>query len=205
MVRRTLALQVALATGVACALAAVPAHASRIYGFEEPDGTLRLTDIPDDPRYRLLLAEHEGTSRAVGAKLLPMTSRPFHAEIAAAARRHGLEPALVHAVISAESAYRAQAVSHKGARGLMQVMPATGARYGFDAAALAEPASNIAAGSRYLADLLRMFSGDLPLALAAYNAGEHAVLRHGRRIPPFAETQAYVPKVLQVYDALRGR
>jgi soluble lytic murein transglycosylase-like protein len=205
MVRPALALQIALAAGAACTAAASPAHASPIYGFVEPDGTLRLTDIPDDPRYRLLLAEHEGTARAVGAKLLPMTSRPFHAEIAAAARRHGLEPALVHAVISAESAYRAQAVSHKGARGLMQVMPATGARYGFDAAALAEPASNIAAGSRYLADLVAMFAGDLRLALAAYNAGEHAVLRHGRRIPPFPETEAYVPRVLKVYEALRSR
>jgi soluble lytic murein transglycosylase-like protein len=195
----------AAALALVLAAAASPTHASPIYGFEEPDGTLRLTDIPDDPRYRLLLAEHEGTSRAVGAKLLPMSSRPFHAEITAAARRHGLEPALLHAVISAESAYRAQAVSHKGARGLMQVMPATGARYGFDAAALAEPASNIAAGSRYLADLVAMFAGDLRLALAAYNAGEHAVLRHGRRVPPYPETEAYVPKVLKVYDALRAR
>ncbi len=189
----------AAALALVLAAAASPTHASPIYGFEEPDGTLRLTDIPDDPRYRLLLAE------PVGAKLLPMSSRPFHAEITAAARRHGLEPALLHAVISAESAYRAQAVSHKGARGLMQVMPATGARYGFDAAALAEPASNIAAGSRYLADLVAMFAGDLRLALAAYNAGEHAVLRHGRRVPPYPETEAYVPKVLKVYDALRAR
>jgi soluble lytic murein transglycosylase-like protein len=198
------ALRFALACAVAT-LVAGGAQAASIYGFVESDGTLRLTDIPDDPRYRLLLAEHEGTSRAVGAKLLPMSSRPFHAEIAAAARRNGLEPALVHAVISAESAYRAQAVSHKGARGLMQVMPGTAARYGVDAAALAEPASNIAAGSRYLADLLAMFSGDLRLALAAYNAGEHAVLRHGRRIPPYPETEAYVPRVLKVYEALRTR
>lgn len=193
---------------IACAAALLTASgacATSIYGFEEPDGTLRLTDIPDDPRYRLLLAEHERATRVMGAQLLPMSARPFHAEIAAAARRHGLEPALLHAVISAESAYRAQAVSHKGARGLMQVMPATAARYGVDAQALADPASNIAAGSRYLADLLRMFSGDLRLALAAYNAGEQAVIRHGGRIPPFPETEAYVPKVLEVYEALRAR
>jgi|APFre7841882724_1041349.scaffolds.fasta_scaffold01603_3 soluble lytic murein transglycosylase-like protein len=198
----------ALRIVLACAAAALVAsggHAASIFGFVEPDGTLRLTDIPDDPRYQLLLAEHDGSARRVGAKLLPMNARPFHAEITAAARRHGLEPALLHAVISAESAYRAQAVSHKGARGLMQVMPATAARYGFDAQALAEPAANIAAGSRYLADLLRMFSGDLRLALAAYNAGEHAVLRYGWRVPPFPETEAYVPRVLKVYDALRVR
>lgn len=191
---------------VAAALAvALPATAKGIFGYTDADGTLRLTDIPDDPRFELLLAEHDGSAPALGAKLLPMKSRPYHAEIAAAARAHGLEPALLHAVISTESAYRAQAISTKGARGLMQVMPATARRYGIGEQALAQPATNIAAGTRYLADLLRMFSGDLRLALAAYNAGEHAVMRHGWRVPPYAETEAYVPKVLKVYDALRGR
>jgi soluble lytic murein transglycosylase-like protein len=185
-------------------LAASPcAGAQAIYGMVDPDGTLRLTDIPDDPRFELLLAEHDGSTRVVGTKLLPMQARPFHAEIAAAARTHGLEPALLHAVISAESAYRPRAVSPKGAQGLMQVMPATAARYGVAGPALGEPATNIATGTRYLADLLRMFSGDLRLALAAYNAGEHAVIRHGRRVPPYAETEAYVPRVLKVYEALR--
>lgn len=192
---------------VLTALLALPpaAGARPIYGMVDADGVLRLTDIPDDPRFELLLGEHDGSARAVGRQLLPMHARPFHAEITAAARAHGLEPALLHAVISAESAYRAKAVSHKGAQGLMQVMPGTAARYGVAAQALAEPATNIATGTRYLADLLRMFSGDLRLALAAYNAGEHAVLRHGRRVPPYPETEAYVPRVLKVYDALRGR
>jgi hypothetical protein len=196
----------ATALALAVVLALPTTAATRpIYGMVEPDGTLRLTDIPDDPRFELLLGEHDGSARVVGTKLLPMHARPFHAEIVAAARVHGVEPALLHAVISAESAYRPKAVSHKGAQGLMQVMPATAARYGVAGNALGEPATNIATGTRYLADLLRMFSGDLRLALAAYNAGEHAVLRHGRRVPPYPETEAYVPRVLKVYEALRAR
>lgn len=185
--------------------AAAADRARGIYGYTGDDGVLRLTDMPDDPRYELLFAEHTGNAAVVGTKLVPMNARPFHREIAAAARTHGLQPALLHAVISAESAYRAQAVSPKGARGLMQVMPATAARYGVGAAALAEPATNIATGTRYLADLLQMFAGDVALALAAYNAGEHTVLRYGRRIPPYPETEAYVPRVLRVYEALRAR
>ncbi len=201
MVGRTLAVPLALALAVSSA----QGSPRGIYGYTDEAGVLRLTDIPDDPRFELLLGEHDGSARLLGTKLLPMHARPFHAEIAVAARAHGIEPALLHAVISAESAYRPRAVSHKGAQGLMQLMPATAARYGVGAEALAEPATNIATGTRYLADLLRMFAGDLRLALAAYNAGEHAVLRYGRRVPPFAETQAYVPRVLKVYEALRAR
>ena len=85
---------------------------------------------------------------------------------------------------------------------MMQVMPTTGRRYGI--VNLTEPEANIQAGATYLRDLLAMFGGDLSLALAAYNAGENAVLRFGRKIPPYAETQAYVPRVLARYRALRG-
>jgi len=93
----------------AALMAAAPVAAAGIYGYTDAEGTLRLTDIPDDPRFELLLAEHDGSAPLVGAKLLPMRSRPYHAEIATAARIHGVDPALLHAVISAESAYRAQA------------------------------------------------------------------------------------------------
>ncbi len=110
------------------------------------------------------------------------------------------------AVIAAESGFNPQAVSPKGAIGLMQVIPETGERYGVTGDArrtlaqrLADPRVNIATGVRYLSDLLRMFSGDLELALAAYNAGEGAVQKHGNDIPPYAETQNYVKTVLQFY------
>lgn len=121
--------------------------------------------------------------------------------IHANARRYGLSPGLLHAVIRAESAYNPSAVSRAGAQGLMQLMPGTAARYGvrdsFD------PVQNIRGGAAYLRDLLDMFDQDVKLALAGYNAGEGAVLKHGRKIPPYTETQNYVRKVLQYYSAER--
>ena len=134
-----------------------------------------------------------------------LAGRPYRTSIAAAAVKQNLDPALVHAVVAAESNYRADAVSPSGAIGLMQLMPETASRYGVRAEDLQRPESNLRAGTRYLADLLRMFSGDLELALAGYNAGEYAVIRAGRRIPPYSATRAYVPRVIQLYDQLRPR
>ena len=114
------------------------------------------------------------------------------------AKMHGVHAALLKAVIEVESGFNAQARSPKGAIGLMQVMPATAARYGdFD---LYSPEQNIDVGTRYLRDLLTMFDGNVRLAVAAYNAGENAVIRHGRRVPAYPETQRYVPMVLERYD-----
>lgn len=110
------------------------------------------------------------------------------------AARAGLSSDLVHAVIQVESGYRVEAVSPKGALGLMQVMPATGARFG--ETALSAPDANVRAGTHYLRYLIDRFD-DLPLALAAYNAGEGAVIRHGHRVPPYRETQRYVQDVLR--------
>jgi soluble lytic murein transglycosylase-like protein len=99
-----------------------------------------------------------------------------------------------------ESANRPQARSPKGALGLMQIMPATGARYGVKKPQdLLDPATNIDVGTRYLRDLHQLFDGQMELVLAAYNAGEGAVKRHGNRIPPYRETQDYVRKVLRLY------
>jgi soluble lytic murein transglycosylase-like protein len=123
--------------------------------------------------------------------------------IAAAARAAALDPALVHAVIAVESGYGATAKSPKGAVGLMQVMPETALRYGVRASELATPAANLRAGTRYLRDLFELFDSRIELALAAYNAGEHAVLRNNFRIPPYRETQQYVPAVLALYAKWR--
>jgi len=194
------------------------AHAD-IYKLVEPDGTVRFTNVPDNPRYRLYMRERgndEGKSgrarvtldRRQGAGFnvnAALAARPYHEHVLAAAKAHDLDPALIHAVIAAESNYRAGAVSPKGAIGLMQVMPDTGARFGVSAKALRDPQVNIEVGTRYLAWLIDRFNGDLQLALAGYNAGELAVVRHGNRIPPYAETRAYVPRVLNFYDRLRGR
>jgi soluble lytic murein transglycosylase-like protein len=109
---------------------------------------------------------------------------------------------LIQAVISVESGFNAYARSDKGAVGLMQLTPDTAHRYGVTNRL--DPAQNIKAGARYLHDLLGMFHNDVRLALAAYNAGEQAVVRHGNRIPPFRETTAYVPRVLAYYKKYRA-
>jgi soluble lytic murein transglycosylase-like protein len=127
-----------------------------------------------------------------------LADRPFASQIHDAARDAALDPALVHAVIFVESRYNPAARSPKGAVGLMQVMPETAARYGVrnPAKSLRE---NLLAGTRYLSDLMLQFNSRLDLVLAAYNAGENAVIRYGRNIPPYRETQLYVPAVLAKY------
>ena len=129
-------------------------------------------------------------------------NRPFAKLIDVAARDAALDPALVHAVISIESGYNPAARSPKGALGLMQVMPATAARYGVRDPGRS-PAANLKAGTLYLSDLMQLFDSRIDLVLAAYNAGENAVLRYGQRIPPYRETQQYVPAVLARYREWR--
>lgn len=112
-------------------------------------------------------------------------------------KRHGVRHALLQAVIDVESGFRADVRSPKGAVGLMQLMPATAARYGrFD---LTVAAQNLDVGARHLRELIDRFEGDVELALAAYNAGEGAVAKYGNRIPPYAETRAYVDAVVARY------
>lgn len=126
---------------------------------------------------------------------------PHQGHLAKLVEKHasakGLDPELVHAVIRAESAFRADAVSPKGAVGLMQVMPMTGKRFGIND--LASPESNLVAGTTYLRHLLDRFH-NLPLALAAYNAGEGAVMRAGGKIPAYPETRGYVQAVMRNYQ-----
>lgn len=121
-----------------------------------------------------------------------LNTTAFVDEIRAAALAHGVEEALVRAVIHAESAFQIGALSHKGAQGLMQLMPATAERFGVTDPF--SPQQNIAGGTAYLAWLLRRFQGDVRLAVAGYNAGEGAVDRFGG-IPPYAETQVFVERV----------
>ena len=154
--------------------------------------------------YRLGAAQAGKRNLASGNPATPQAlgNKPFAREIEQAARRSNLDPALVHAVIHVESRYQAQAVSPKGAVGLMQVMPATAERFGVPQAA--GPEANLMAGTRYLRTLLDLFDQRLDLALAAYNAGEGAVIRHGNRIPPYRETRDYVPSVMEKYQEWLG-
>ena len=133
-----------------------------------------------------------------------LDGHPFQREIAKAALEFKVDPALVHAVIEVESGYNVSALSPKGAQGLMQLLPETARRFGVATSDLLwKPERNIRAGVAYLRSLLELFEQDLALVLAAYNAGEHAVLRYGRQIPPFPETRDYVPKVLAIYKRLK--
>jgi hypothetical protein len=121
---------------------------------------------------------------------------PYGRLIFGAAERHGVDSLLVAAVVEAESAFRPEAISPRGALGLMQVMPTTGELYGV--ADLLDPVTNLDVGTRYVRDLLEIYDGDLELALAAYNAGPGNVKRFGG-VPPFAETRGYVERVLHRY------
>ena len=119
-----------------------------------------------------------------------------------ASERYRVNPALVKAVIKAESNFNHRAVSPVGARGLMQLMPATAAMLQVEDSF--HPENNIDGGVRYLRYLMNLFNGNLPLVLAAYNAGENTVLRYNNRIPPYQETRTYVRRVLDYFDKYNG-
>ena len=194
---------------VALGISAAGSAMADIYSFKDEKGVMHFTNIKGlDNRYRLIRKE-DGTpiTPAYGATRVYMPTQAdidrYSHIIQAAAKAYGVEPSLVHAVISAESGYDRYAVSRTGAMGLMQLMPDTARRYGVQN--MMDPAENIHGGVRYLADLLQMFKGRLDLAIAGYNAGENAVIRAGLRVPDYAETRHYVPKVLGFYKNFQKR
>ena len=180
-----------------CAALALGSGAVRanVYGFVDGDRvSVIISDTaPEDPRYTLF--KKGMPSVATPAEKIPLSKYERH--ILAAAKEMRIDAALIRAVIAVESGYNPVARSPAGALGLMQLMPGTAGRYGVQDRL--DPAQNIRAGARYLRDLKQLFGDDLALVLAAYNAGEEAVMKYGRRIPPYAETAAYVPKVLSSY------
>jgi soluble lytic murein transglycosylase-like protein len=133
---------------------------------------------------------------------LPFAPADLHRVIDDVAAQVNIAPELLHAVIAAESRYDTHALSQRGAMGLMQLMPATALRFG--ARDPYAPRQNVLAGASYLKWLMTLFQNDLELVLAAFNAGEQAVLKAGRRIPPYPETQAYVPRVLAYLRCARS-
>ncbi len=168
-----------------------------IYKFIDSDGRIYYTDTPKNSMYKRIIR----TRPASYSKALPymgVNKQKFTDLINDAANRHQVDVKLVHAVIQAESAYDATAISSAGAVGLMQLMPDTAKRYGV--MDRNNPIQNIDGGTHYLKDLLRMFDSNLKLAVAAYNAGENAVIRYNNSIPPYPETQNYVKTVLALYN-----
>lgn len=178
---------IALVSALLAAAAPGAVCRDRIFTLVQPDGSLLITDQPP-------------LAPAVAAKVLGLVAAP-ESHIDATARRHGLDPLLVRALIRAESNFDPRAISPKGAVGLMQLMPQTAQRYGVENRF--DPVQNVEGGVRYLRDLIEMFEGNLTLALAAYNAGEGAVLKYGRRVPPYAESQQYVVRVRGFYERFR--
>ncbi|WP_077047961.1 lytic transglycosylase domain-containing protein [Pseudomonas sp. KK4] len=147
---------------------------------------------------------HEPEAAVVSLEQQPqmIAARPYAELVSQAAEDNHLPAALLHAVIQAESHYDPSAVSPKGAGGLMQLMPDTARELGVTN--VYDPKANIQGGARYLKRLMTLFDNDIALAVAAYNAGPQAVLSRGGVIPPFAETQRYVPSVLNQYRRLQG-
>jgi soluble lytic murein transglycosylase-like protein len=202
---------------------------ANLWGYLDEQGAAHFATEKLDERYQLFFKGETNVDAAARAKAAAppagedfsrsrmyqyVTKHPNVAKFAPLIERdaklNGLDPALVKAVIAVESAFDPAAISPKGALGLMQLTPDTGARYGVVAdkgrsaeQKLLDPAINLSIGTRYLRDLLVLFANDLGLALAAYNAGENTVQYYKQSIPPFPETQEYVKLVRQFYALYR--
>ena len=185
---------------LAAALQAVPSigHA-QIYGSRDASGAWVLSDFRSDLADELVVEAPRAVDPAewtpARAAAVPARALQLTDLIREVAQAQDVSPQLLHAVVAVESGFDPKAISRKGAMGLMQLMPDTARR--FKVADPFDARQNLAGGATYLKWLLEKFGGDVQLALAGYNAGENAVVRAGFRIPPYAETRAYVPRVLK--------
>jgi soluble lytic murein transglycosylase-like protein len=185
-----------------------PCAAESLYGYVDENGVAHWSNLPLEGY--ILFRKDPPAQQAPAAALpenvhLPAAVLParYKELVARVAREQQVDVALLHAVVTIESGYNERAQSPKGARGLMQLMPATAQRYGVTD--VWNPLENLRGGARYLRDLLALFNDNVKLALAAYNAGEGAVIGSGYNIPPYPETRIYVPRVLQRYEQYRSR
>ena len=181
-----------------------PARAD-IYKYVDQYGRVTLTDKPKSGKYKRLVKTWKGWQEAksqIALRDMEKNKRKYTSTINWFADHYQLPKSLIHAVVTAESAYDPDAISKAGAVGLMQLMPETARRYGVKNRR--NPSDNLSGGTRYLRDLLIMFNNDLALALAAFNAGEGAVKDNGNRIPPYEETREYVRKVISYYRKYRA-
>jgi soluble lytic murein transglycosylase-like protein len=167
-----------------------------VYVYKDKQGVLTFTNVPTHQGFRRVI--REGSARLSSPGL---SANSYEGLIRSASSRHNVDADLIRAVIKVESDFDSSARSHKGATGLMQLMPETGRLHNVED--LYDPSANIEGGVRHLKLLLGKYQGDLELSLAAYNAGIKAVEKHGG-IPPFAETRDYVRRVLRYYQTYRG-
>lgn len=172
--------------------------ADNVYRYVDSKGRVTFSDRAKHDGYVQLVKTWKGWKEPQVFGNWQERRQSYYVLIEQAAEKYNLDPALIKAVIHAESHFNPTAVSSAGAVGLMQLMPATAAQYGVYNRQNAK--QNIDAGSRHLSRLIEMFDHDLELAVAAYNAGENAVKRRGNTIPPFKETQNYVVKVQRLYN-----
>ena len=177
-------------------LVAIPVTQADLYKKVDKNGHVYFTDNPVGGGFKLIMrTPKKGT---IEYKNFQRNRRQLTPLIKQQARQYKVDPALVMAIIHAESAYDRKAVSRAGAVGLMQLMPGTAKRYGVSNRT--DAAQNIRGGVQYLRYLLELFKFNIKLTLAAYNAGESAVLKYGNKVPPYPETEQYVKKVVTYYQ-----
>ncbi|AFQ48718.1 lytic transglycosylase domain-containing protein [Burkholderia cepacia] len=193
---------VAACVGIASAWSCA-AHA-QIFGTVSNNGVIVLTNEPGTANLKVIVAAARPAESATRHSTAKPAAAPssFADVIAEASQAFNVPPELLRAVIDVESGYNPKAVSGKGALGLMQLMPETARR--FSGGDMFDPRDNVLTGARYLRFLLDLFKENVELTLAAYNAGENAVIRAGYRIPSLPQTREYVPRVLARYKRLRA-
>jgi soluble lytic murein transglycosylase-like protein len=167
-----------------------------IYAFVDERGIVNISNIAGGQFSKVLVKEASKSKASLNE-----SNSAYDLLVSSAAKKSGVDRRLLHALIKVESNYNPDAVSSKGACGLMQVMPETARRYGVNN--ILDPEQNIQAGAQYFSDLLKLFDNNLELAVAAYNAGENAVIKSGSRIPNYPETHDYVAKVMTVYNDIK--
>ena len=216
--RKSLLFLALFAASAPVALAQTPSN-YQIDNFDIPNAVRIQTpkvEVPKPaPSTKQLTSSRNYTYSPAPGALLHLTSQPLNPSmgnfttgnsdvdnfIVESGKRNSVDPLLLYSIMHQESSFKARAMSYKGARGLMQLMPGTAARFGVSN--IWDPKQNIEGGARYMRFLLDMFSGDVRLALAGYNAGEGAVMKYGYQVPPYSETREYVRRIGNRYSMIR--
>jgi len=186
-----------------CVLFVTNLSSAGIYRYEDEDGVIHFTNCPRDPKFKLYIRESQedvGEENHSVSFLSTKDLNLYDSLISEFSRKYEIDFALIKAIIRAESGFNPSAISRKGAKGLMQLMPETAVRW--NVSNVFSPRENIEGGVRYFKYLLSLFNNDLRLSLAAYNAGENLVSELGS-IPPYRETVDYVRRVLNFYQSYR--